>query len=445
MILVQSPNSEVRPSSAAVNAHGHLTVGGLDTVELARKFGTPLWIMDEQTMTEAMSAYKTGLQNYPAESQVLYAGKAFLCTSMVHLLRQNGLGLDVVSQGELVTAIKANLPADLIFMHGNNKSDSEIAAGLVYGDVKVVVDSLSELRMVAKLAERLKKRAEIFIRVIPGVEPDTHAHIVTGHSDSKFGVPLESLEDFVREALSLPTVELLGLHAHIGSQAHDLEPYYQNVEIMADAFAQLRDALGITLTHLDVGGGLGIAYTSEDKTTPIVEWTRGMANRVQSAFAQRELPLPKLYVEPGRSIVGSAGVTVYTVGHIKELPSGKTFVAVDGGMADNPRPITYDAKYTCAVASRMNSGPSTEPVTLVGKFCESGDIIIKETHIAAETGDLIAVFGTGAYNYSMASNYNRTARPACVLVSNGEAETIIERESFEDLLRQDRVPKRLLR
>lgn len=444
-MLVESPNADVRPCTAAINEHGHLTVGGADTVELARKFGTPLWIMDEETITEAMQAYKRGLEGYPGESQILYAGKAFLCTAMVHLLRQNRLGLDVVSQGELVTAIKANFPAELIFMHGNNKSDSEVAAGLVYGDVKIVVDSLSELRMVAQLAERLKKRAKTLIRVIPGVEPDTHVHIVTGHNDSKFGVPLEELREFVEETQKYASVELLGLHAHIGSQAHELEPYYENVDIMADAFAEIRDELGITLLHLDVGGGLGIAYTQDDRATPIVEWTRGIANKVQSAFKQRNLVLPKLYVEPGRSIVGSAGVTLYTVGHIKPSPSGKKFIAVDGGMADNPRPITYDAKYTACVANRMNSGTSPEPAALVGKFCESGDIIIKETHIAAETGDIIAIFGTGAYNYSMASNYNRTARPACVLVSNGDAEIIIERETFEDLLRQDRVPKRLLR
>lgn len=444
-MLVQSPNAEVRPVSSSENEHGHLVVGGLDTVELARQFGTPLWIMDEQTMVEAMSAYKRGLQDYPGEWQVLYAGKAFLCTAIVHLIRENGLGLDVVSHGELVTAIKANMPADLIFMHGNNKSEAEVGAGLIYGDVKVVVDGLSELRMVARLAERLKKRASILIRVIPGVEPDTHAHIVTGHHDSKFGVPLEELSDFVKEALTYKSLNLLGLHAHIGSQAHELEPYYESVEIMADAVAKLHAEHGITLRHLDVGGGLGIALTSEDRATPIVEWTRGIANRVQSAFKERALPLPKLYVEPGRSIVGSAGVTLYTVGHIKNLADGKTFVAVDGGMADNPRPMTYDAKYTACVASRMNSGSSATPVTLVGKFCESGDIMIKETHIAAETGDIIAIFGTGAYNYSMASNYNRTARPACVLVSNGTAEVIVERESFEDLLRQDRVPKRFLR
>lgn len=445
MMLVQSPNSQVRPSSAAVNELGHLTVGGIDTVELAKRFGTPLWVMDEQTMNEAIAAYKQGLDNYP-DAKVLYAGKAFLCLAMIHILKRDGLGLDVVSHGELVTAIRGEMPAELIYMHGNNKSKAEVTAGLEYGDVKVVVDNLSELHMVASIARKLGKTASILIRVIPGVEPDTHVHIVTGHHDSKFGVPLEELESFIAECAKLSDgVNLLGLHAHIGSQAHQIEPYYENIEILADCFAKIRDSLGITMTCLDVGGGLGIAYTNKDQTTPIFEWTRGVSQQVQSAFKRRGLPLPKLFVEPGRTIVGSAGVTLYTVGHLKTLPSGKTFVSVDGGMSDNPRPITYDAKYTACVANRMNSQTPAEDVTLVGKFCESGDIIIKETSLAAETGDIIAVFGTGAYNYSMASNYNRTPRPACVLVSKGDAEVIIERESFEDLLRQDRVPKRLLR
>jgi diaminopimelate decarboxylase len=224
-----------------------------------------------------------------------------------------------------------------------------------------------------------------------------------------------------------------------------LEPYQANIEIMADCYVQLNKSHNINLTHLDVGGGLGIAYTVHDETTSIFEWTRTVATGVQNAFKSRALPTPKLLVEPGRSIVGSSGITLYTTGHVKELPSGKTMVAVDGGMSDNPRPITYGAHYTACNASRMNSGTAEKIVTLVGKFCESGDIIIKETQLSAETGDIIAVFGTGAYNYSMASNYNRTGRPACVLVSHGQADVIIERETFDDLLKQDKVPDRLLR
>ncbi len=444
MLQVQSPNSEIRPSTASSNELGHLTIGGLDTIELAKKYGTPLWVMDEKTITDAMNAYKNGLVGY-ADAKVLYAGKAFLCLAMVHLLKQNGLGLDVVSYGELFTAMQAEFPAVDIFMHGNNKSEQELTAGLGYGDVMIVVDGISELQMVAKIARQLGRKASILVRVIPGVEPDTHAHIVTGHHDSKFGVPLADLKAFIAQALILDSVNVLGLHAHIGSQAHELEPYHENIDILADCFADISKSLNVKLTHLDVGGGLGIAYTAEDQTTPIYDWAKSIETQVQLAFKTRALPLPKLFVEPGRSIVGPAGVTLYTTGHLKQLPSGKAFVAVDGGMADNPRPITYDAKYTACNASRMNAPSTTESVTLVGKFCESGDIIIKETNISAQTGDIIAVFATGAYNYSMASNYNRTARPACVLVSNGEAEVIIERESSDDLLRHDRVPKRLLR
>lgn len=444
-MVTESPNSNIRPSSTAVNELGHLVIGGADTVDLAQRFGTPLWIMDEQTMVLAATAYKDGLRDYP-DAQVLYAGKAFLCLAMIHFLRQQGLGLDVVSEGELFTAKQAKFPADLIFMHGNNKSEKEVREGLEYGDVKVVVDSLSELHMVASIAKQLNRSAKVLVRIIPGVEPDTHHHIVTGHHDSKFGIALDELTSFAEKAIALaPDIDLLGLHAHIGSQAHEVEPYFENIDILADSFLQIKEKTAKELTHLDVGGGLGIAYTNADRTTPISTWTRGVADRVQTAFGSRNLKLPKLFIEPGRSIVGPAGVTLYRTGHQKTLPTGTTYLSVDGGMADNPRPITYDAKYTAVNASRMNAPLSKTPRTLAGKYCESGDIIIKETHITADSGDVIAVFGTGAYNYSMASNYNRTGRPACVLVSNGIAEVIIERESNEDLLRHDRVPDRLLR
>ena len=445
MVLVQSPNSKVRPASAAVNEQDHLTIGGVDTVELAEKFGTPLWVMDEQTMLSAIASYKQGLEDYP-DSLVLYAGKAFLCLAMCHLVRQQGLGLDVVSEGELHTAIQAKFPAQNIFMHGNNKSAAEITRALEYGDVKIVVDSESELNMVASIAQSLKKTANILMRIIPDVEPDTHQHIITGHAESKFGIALEDLHDMIRTAQALgPQVQLLGLHAHIGSQAQEVEPYYKYVAVMAKTHAGIKKELGIEFEWLDIGGGLGIAYTEADDPAAISEWTKGVASRVMSTFKEHCLKLPKLMVEPGRSIVGTAGVTLYRAGHKKFLPSGIRYVSVDGGMADNPRPITYDAKYTACVANRMSAPPTADPVILAGKFCESGDIIIKETFLPAETGDLIAVFGTGAYNYSMASNYNRTGRPACVLVSGGNAEVIIERETHEDLLRHDRVPNRFLR
>ncbi len=441
---VISPNVEIMPVSAKTNAQGHLIIGGCDTVDLAKQFGTPLYVVDEETVRASASAFQAGLSLYK-KSRPLYAGKAFLCTAMCHLIRKLGFGLDVVSEGELYTAVKAGFPADLTYLHGNNKSEKELEAALAYKGVKIVIDSDGEVELLASIAHKMKARASILIRVTPGVEPDTHEHIKTGQHNSKFGIPLDHLEETVAVILKYPDVlELIGLHAHIGSQSHDLGPFLELIDIMADRFALLKEKYGIELTQLDVGGGLGIAYTEADRPTPIYDWAASVAAKVAEAFSQRNMALPDLFVEPGRSMIGTAGVTLYRAGHTKEIEGEASCLSVDGGMADNPRPITYQAKYTTCVANRMNEPPATKPVSLVGRYCESGDIIVKEAYLSAQRGDLIAVFGTGAYNYSMASNYNRTTRPACVLVCDGKAEVIIARETNDDLVRQDRTPERLL-
>lgn len=434
---VISPNTRLMPVSAETNSYGHLEIGKCDTVDLAEHFGTPLWLMDYETIETAVEAVRTGLKDYP-NSQVLYAGKAFLNLAMCKIVKRLGLGLDVVSEGELYTALKAGLDGPSMYLHGNNKTDQELKMA-VNNDVHVVVDSFSELSRLNEIAGVIGKQARILVRVVPGVEPDTHEHIKTGQHGSKFGIPLNEVEEFAGLALS-PWVKLVGVHAHIGSQTHEMEDYVEIVEILADTIVGLQQTYGMTLEIVDVGGGLGIAYTLEDKPLSLYDWAKGLADAVSEAFQKRLLPLPKLLVEPGRSIVGSAGVTLYTAGDVKPLANGGFYVSVDGGMADNPRPSTYNARYTAAIASRMDASPSDAPVTLVGRYCESGDIIIKDADIAAEMGDLIAVFGTGAYNYSMASNYNRTGRPACVLIKDGTAEVIVERESNDDLLRQDRLP-----
>lgn len=435
---VISPNTRLMPISAETNEYNHLVIGDCDTVDLAEHFGTPLWLMDYATIAAAADAVKRGLSDYP-NAQVLYAGKAFLCLAMCRIVNKLGLGLDVVSEGELYTALQAGVPTANIYLHGNNKTDMELKMA-VNNDVNIVVDSFSELSRLNEIAGVLGKQARILVRVVPGVEPDTHDHIKTGQHGSKFGIPLEDVDDFAGLAIS-PWVKLVGVHAHIGSQTHEMDSYVEIVEILADTIVRLQQTYGMTLEVIDVGGGLGIAYTLEDKPLALYDWAKGLSAAVADTFKKRHLPLPKLLLEPGRSIVGSAGVTLYTAGDVKPLPDGRAYVSVDGGMADNPRPSTYDAKYTAAIASRMDAPPSDAPVTLVGRYCESGDIIIKEADIAAETGDLIAVFGTGAYNYSMASNYNRTGRPACVLIKDGTAEVIVERETCDDLLRQDRVPE----
>ncbi len=441
---VISPNVRIQPSTAAVSADGHLVIGGCDTVKLAERFGTPLWILDEQTIRDSASAITCGLAQYPV-SRVLYAGKAFLCLAMCHLIRSLGLGLDVVSAGELFTAVTAGVPPEQIYMHGNNKSAAELLAGLSAGAVKVVVDSQSELRMIAAVAESIGTKANILLRVTPGVVPDTHHYIRTGQHDSKFGLSLQELPQVVELAAQLSgSINLIGLHAHIGSQSHDVDPYREIVEILADCFADLKRSQGVELSELDVGGGLGIAYVDSDRPTAIHDWASEIAKQVICSFRARELSLPALVLEPGRSIVGTAGVTLYRAGHAKQLPAGVRYLAVDGGMADNPRPVTYQAQYSAALANRMDEPLSSEPLTVVGKYCESGDIIVKDVFLPAHTGDLIAIFDTGAYNYSMASNYNRTGRPACVMVMSGQADVIIERETNTDLLRQDRIPGRLL-
>lgn len=439
-----SPNTQIRPVSWQVNEAGHLVIGGCDTVNLAEEYSTPLWIIDEQTIRQAVAAYKEGLKEY-SDSQILYAGKAFLCLAMCHLARQMGLGLDVVSEGELFTAKQAGFPAEKICMHGNNKSESELRAGLTYGDVTIVVDNLSELEMLNAIASSLGKRARILFRVIPGVEPDTHQHIKTGQHDSKFGISLNEVGAAVKRAQQLSSLNLLGLHAHIGSQAQELEPYLRNVDIFADLAQQLRNDNSFDVSVLDVGGGLGIKYSEDDSPISSFEWSQSVSKRVKESFSSRGLKVPHLMIEPGRSIIGPAGVTVYRVGHGKQVSGGRKFISVDGGMADNPRPITYQSKYTACLANRVNAEAASDPATIVGRYCESGDIIIKEAYLAAEAGDLIAIFGTGAYNFSMASNYNRSPRPACVLVADGIAEIIVERESNEDLLRKDRVPRRMAR
>ncbi len=436
-----SPNTDIKPVTTKI-VSDHLSIGGCDTVELAKKFGTPLWLVDEQTIIQALEACKSGLAGYP-KTRVFYAGKAFLCLAMCYLLKKLKVGLDVVSEGELYTAVQANMAGQDIILHGNNKSHQELETAIdIYA--RIVIDNESELKTVAQLALEKKKQAKILLRVIPGVTGDTHKHIQTGQNQSKFGVALAQLPEILRPIQEQQkSLQLLGLHIHIGSQIHDIEPFSQSIAILAETYSKIRNEFYIELPELNLGGGLGIAYTEQDKPMPIELWAQKLSQTVIEEFKKHNLYLPTLLVEPGRAIVGTAGVTLYRVGYDKWTIDNTHYVAVDGGMADNPRPITYQANYTASLASRMGAAIADKPVTLVGKYCEQGDIIIKESLIAPESGDLIAVFGTGAYNASMASNYNRTGRPACVLVNNGQADIIIERESNQDLLLRDKVPERL--
>jgi len=443
-LAIVSPNVSIRPVTCAVNEKKHLTLGGLDVIELANTHGTPLWLIDEQTIRQAIQAVKHGLDAYP-DAEVFYAGKAFLCSAMCHLLDRLGVGLDVVSAGELFTAKSANFPANKLLMHGNNKSPREIEDAITYGDVRIVVDNPSELEMVAAISRKLGRKASIFLRMIPEVEPDTHRHLKTGHSNSKFGIPIADLDRLLAyiNKFSLE-LELVGLHAHIGSGIHQIEPFLQLVEVMTELLARLKAEHGLNVKELDLGGGVGMTYTEQDKPIALYDWSRKIAQATINALGKHGLMAPRLLLEPGKAIAGTAGITLYKVGHIKTLPDGTHYIAVDGGMADNPRPITYQANYTAVIANRVDAAKRESPSVLVGKYCEEGDVLINETYIDPKAGDIVALFGTGAYNYSQSSNYNRSSKPACLLVYEGDAGIIVERESNQDLLRHDRVPPRLL-
>lgn len=428
-----------------LNSRGHLEIGGCDTVQLAQEFGTPLYVLDESLIRERCRQYCSSLARHYPDSEVLYAGKTFLALALCRIMEEEGLGLDVASGGELYTALRAGFPPHRLYFNGNNKSPAELFMALEAGIGRIVVDNLYELDLLEHLARRHRAKARILIRVTPGIEAHTHHYIQTGQEDSKFGLGLQSgaaLEG-VRKALSSRSLLLKGLHCHIGSQIFDLEPYRLAAEAMIGFMAEIRDHLGVALDELDLGGGLGIPYLATDEPPSVEDLITVLASAVKETASRRDLPLPRLILEPGRSLVGDAGTTLYTVGAIKRLPGVRNYLAVDGGMADNPRHALYGARYEAILANRA-AEPGQEVYTVAGKCCESGDILIRDLLLPqARPGDILAVSCTGAYNYSMSSNYNRLPRPATVLVAAGQADLILERETYEDLIAKDIIPKRL--
>lgn len=447
-----SPNQNIVPLTTTVNAQGHLQVGGCDLPELVERFGSPLYIMDEATLRQACQQYRNTLQQvYPGESQVIYASKALSCLALSAVIASEGLGFDVVSGGELYTTLQAlqqmgwtaAQAAAKIYFHGNNKSAQELAEALVAG-CTIIVDNWLELETLVQLGNQaLSQPARIMLRLTPGIECHTHEYIRTGHLDSKFGFDPTQIEAVLAYVSQHPQLHCLGLHAHIGSQIFERQPHQDLGAILVEWFSKGLDA-GLPLKELNIGGGLGIRYTEQDDPPSIAEWCHAAAQAVVQACEARQLALPKLIVEPGRSLVGPAGITAYTVGSRKIVPEIRTYIAVDGGMSDNPRPITYQSRYRALLANRL-ADPYTEIVTVAGKHCESGDILMPDLPLpAAQAGDILVVLATGAYNYSMSSNYNRLPRPAAVLVHDGEANLILRRETYADLIRQDCLPARLL-
>ncbi len=505
----RSPNQQLLPLTATVNQKEQLEIGGCDVVDLVQQFGSPLYILDETTLRSACRQYRDAFARYyPGESQVLYASKAWNCLAVCAIIASEGLGIDIVSGGELYTALQAGVSPTKLYLHGNNKSREELQFAVEAG-CTIVVDNWHELKTLVAIAEESgvrrqePERAEgageagraneqepldlafetyssklssvaaqsttqnsklssitaqsatqnsippysphsirILLRLTPGIECHTHDYIRTGSIDSKFGFGLDQLDDVFQLISREPSLACVGLHAHIGSQIFELEPHHDLGAVMVQWLSKAAQ-YGLPIQELDIGGGLGIRYTEADDPPSIDAWVKVVSESIAAACQAQNLPLPRLLSEPGRSLIGSACVTAYTMGGQKVIPGLRTYVTVDGGMSDNPRPITYQSVYRAVVANRM-SAPLTETVTIAGKHCESGDIVIQEALLpASQPGDLLVVMATGAYNYSMGSNYNRIPRPAAVLVHDGEANIILQRETYQDLIRQDRLPERL--
>ena len=444
-LMDASPNQALMPLSAEVSEQGELKIGGCSVVDLVSQFGSPLYILDESTVRTACQQYRQFLgHHYAGPFQVLYASKAWSCLAVCALVASEGLGLDVVSGGELYTAVEAGVEPDQIYLHGNNKSLEELRYAAQVG-ATIIADNWLELEHLVQLSQSASERSlRVMLRITPGIECHTHEYIQTGHLDSKFGFDPTQLSEVFEFARKHPQIEWVGLHAHIGSQIFELQPHQDLTGVIVDLLVAAR-AAGLPMTELNVGGGLGICYTESDDPPSIEDWCRIIGAGVTAACAARSISLPKLLCEPGRSLIGSACVTAYRVGSQKTVPGIRTYISVDGGMSDNPRPITYQSEYRAVLANRMQAA-ITETVTVAGKHCESGDIVLRDARLPqCEPNDILVVMDTGAYNYSMASNYNRLPRPAAVLVGEGEASLIINRETYEDLVRQDRLPDRLRR
>lgn len=428
----------VLPKTAQVK-DGHLFIGGVDMVELAHEQGTALYVFDEEDLRSRMEAYRESFHSRYANSEALYASKAFLNKEVLRIAQEEGMCLDVSGGGELACARAVGFPMERVFVHGNNKTPQELREAIEAGVGRIVVDSRIELARVSQIAGELGVEQPILMRITPGVEADTHEYIKTGCEDSKFGFTM--LDDFaftcVGDALAAPHVKLVGFHCHIGSQIFALHSFREAVEVMIKFAARVKETYGLEITDLDMGGGLGIAYTVDDKPSSIDEFAECTTSAVKDCCARYGVAEPRLLVEPGRSLVANAGVTLYTVGILKTLPNIRKYVAIDGGMSDNIRTALYHADYEAVIANKADQ-PRTEIVTLCGKHCESGDAVVLDGSIQhPEVGDIVCVFGTGAYCYTMSSTYNGQPRPAIVFVRDGKARVVTRRETYADLMARD--------
>jgi diaminopimelate decarboxylase len=425
------------PLASAVNDRGHLVIGGCDTVKLAADFGTPLYLFDEFSLRNNCAEFKREFGQRYADTTVLYAAKAFINQALAGLFKEEGLGLDVVSAGEISIVRSAGFPMDRVYFPGNNKSAEELKLALEWGVGHIVVDNLYELNLLGALARERGDKPDILLRLSPGVDPHTHRYITTGSIDSKFGVPMVQAEEALATALAIPQLNLRGLHFHIGSQIAGLEPYQQAIDIILGFAAEMKRKHGFEMGELDIGGGFAVQYTLDSPAPPISAYAEMITSSIINGCQRLGLARPRLIIEPGRSIAGQAGVALYTVGVVKDIPGVRCYVSVDGGMADNIRPALYEAKLEAVIANRMKDSPSGK-FTISGKFCESGDILVRDIELPEPVaGDILAIPGCGAYSIPQASNYNASLKSAVVMVKAGRARLIRRRETFDDLTRHD--------
>lgn len=430
-------NQNIKPFNTKRNQQGNLEISGCDTVSLAKKYGTPLYVMDEVTLRKIAREYKDAFSSYK-KVNMMFASKALMTSQIAKILHEEGFGFDVVSGGEIFTVHNANVDMNYATFNGNNKTYDEIELALNLNVGRISVDNFYEIKLLDEIAKKKNKIQKILLRITPGIECHTHEYIQTGHLDSKFGFDLTQIDEAINIIKNeCKNLEIKGLHAHIGSQIFETQVYYDEIGVLIKELKRINEVHNLNLDEMNIGGGLGITYTSEDCPPSVYELADVILKSTKENCAKYNFDEPVLYIEPGRSIVGTSGVTLYTIGSYKQVPKGRKYIAVDGGMADNPRPSMYGAKYLAEIANKKEN-ETFEKVTVAGRFCESGDILIKDIELnSPETGDILCIYNTGAYGYSMSSNYNRVLKPAMVLVNCGQSDIIIKRETYEQLVQND--------
>ncbi len=430
-------NQNIKPFNTKRNEKGNLEISGCDAVELAKKYGTPIYVMDEVTLRKIAREYKDAFSSYK-KVNMMYASKALMTSQIAKILHEEGFGFDVVSGGEIFTIHNAKVDMNYATFNGNNKTYDEIELALNLNVGRISVDNFYEIKLLDEIAKKKNKVQKILLRITPGIECHTHEYIQTGHLDSKFGFDLTQIDEAVNLIKNeCKNLEIKGLHAHIGSQIFETQVYYDEIGVLIKELKRINEVHNLNLDEMNIGGGLGITYTNEDCPPSVYELADVILKSIKENCAKYNFDEPTLYIEPGRSIVGTSGVTLYTIGSYKQVPKGRKYIAVDGGMADNPRPSMYGAKYVAEIANKKEN-KNFEKVTVAGRFCESGDILIKDIELnSPETGDILCVYNTGAYGYSMSSNYNRVLKPAMVLVNNSQSDIIIKRETYEQLVQND--------